>query len=89
LDRDRLNRWTSDYDEARKSYNVVSKNTNTKRSVEYQRSRERVRSVLDNTPRKSPSALRAKSVEVETRGSAVTEMKQRREFTGTQPKGNS
>jgi len=83
-DRDRLNRWTSDYDEARKGYNVVS--TNTKRSVEYQRSRERVRSVLDNTPRKSPSALRARSTEVETRGSAVTEMKQRREFTGTEPK---
>jgi hypothetical protein len=83
-DRDRLNRWTSDYDEARKGYNVVS--TNTKRSVEYQRSRERVRSVLDNTSRKSPSALRASSTEVETRGSAVTEMKQRREFTGTEPR---
>ncbi|MDQ1316500.1 MAG: hypothetical protein QG588_147, partial [Candidatus Poribacteria bacterium] len=52
-DRGRLNRWTSDYDEARKNYKIVSTNTNTKRSVEYQRSRERVRSVLDNTSRKS------------------------------------
>ena len=76
-DRGRLNRWTPDYDEARRSYKIVS--TKTNRSVEAQQSKERIRSVLANTPRKSPSALRASSVGIETRGSGVTEMKQRRE----------
>jgi len=78
-DRSKLNRWTSDYDNARKSYNAVS--SNPKRAVDYQQSRERIRGVLDKTPRQSPSALRARSIEVEARGSGVTEMKQRREFT--------
>jgi len=73
--RDRISKWTSDYGDARKVY-VVSSSKN-RSSVDVQRSRERVRSVLANTTKQSPSAIRSRSIE--TRGSAVTEMKQRRD----------
>jgi len=86
-DRGRLNRWTPDYDEARRSYKIVS--TKTNRSVEAQQSKERIRSVLANTPRKSPSALRASSVGIEARGSGVTEMKQRRDATAPDVRSRS
>jgi hypothetical protein len=74
--RDRLSRWTSDYDDARKVYNVSS--SKNRSSVDVQRSRERVRSVLANTTKQSPSAIRSRSIE--TRASAVPEMKQRRDI---------
>lgn len=75
--RERLGKWTPQLEETRKTYYTTTK---TNRTVDVQRSRERVRSVLDNTTRRSPSAERARSsISIQTRGEAVTDMKQRRD----------
>jgi len=83
--RERLSKWTPQHEEARKVYYVA--NTKNRKTVEIQQSRERVRSVLNNTTRRSPSADRARSsLSIQTRGSAVTEMKQRRDVeSATRP----
>jgi len=76
--RERLVKWTPQHEEARKVYHTNT--SKTSRTVEVQRSREQVRSVLANTTKRSPSAERARlSPSVQTRGPAVTDMKQRRE----------
>jgi hypothetical protein len=72
--KDRLNKWTSNYEEARRDYIVTTK---TRKTADVQQSREKVRSILSNSPRQSPSAVRTRTVEA--RGSAVTEMKRRNE----------
>jgi hypothetical protein len=62
--RDRLSRWTSDYEDARKVYRVTS--TKTRRSADVQKTRTRVRSVLSSHSRPSPAAIRARSSTVTT-----------------------
>lgn len=83
-DRANLNRWTSNHDEARKNYTVIS--TAKTRLTDVQKSRERVRSVLASHNRTSP-AVRAEAsrtvpkradTSVQTRSSA-TEVKRRSE----------
>lgn len=73
--RERLSKWTPQHEETRRYYINTNKN---QRTVEIQQSRERVRGVLSNTTKRSPSAERALSIQ--TRGSAVTDMKQRRDI---------
>jgi len=74
--RERLSKWTPQLEETRRTYYATTK---TNRTVEIQRSRERVRSALANTTRRSPSAERARSsTSIQTRGEAVTDMKLRR-----------
>ena len=81
-ERDRLNRWTPAYEEARKSYEIVSMKTRSTES-EVRESRDRIRSVLATNSRTSPSAARVRSEEsTQARGSGVTEMKQRRDSSG-------
>lgn len=76
--KDRLSSWTREHDELRKSYSVTA--MKNRRSVDVEVSRERIRTVLSNTTRRSPSAVRARSDEsIQTRGSSVTEMKMRRD----------
>ncbi len=77
--RERLVKWTPRHEEARKTYyNSISKST---RPAEIQRSREQVRNVLSDTTMRSPSAERARlSPSIQTRGSEVVEMKQRRDI---------
>ncbi|MGQ9610811.1 MAG: hypothetical protein ACUVWN_16055 [bacterium] len=76
--KDRLSSWTREHDELRKSYRVISMKNH--RSVDVEVSRERIRTVLSNTNRRSPSAIHARSDEsIQTRGSSVTEMKMRRD----------
>ena len=58
-DRSRLSRWTSDHEEARRSYKVTS--MKTRRPADVQKARTRIRSVLANRSRPSPAAVRASS----------------------------
>ena len=71
----RLNRWTSNYDEARKNYVITS--AKQRNSVDVQKSRTRIRSVLSSSSQRSPSTTRALS------GSAVR-ASIRRDKTSTQ-----
>jgi len=73
-DKDRLNKWTPIHEETRKEYIVTTK---TRKATDVQQSREKIRSVLANSLRQSPSEVRARTIE--TRGPAVTEMKRRNE----------
>jgi hypothetical protein len=88
-DRNQLNQWSREHDEARRSYVVTS--TKKRRSADVRKSRTRVRSVLARHTRVSPATTRAKSgitgvapsarrrATVQTRGSTSTRVKTRRE----------
>ena len=55
----RLNRWTSNHDEARKSYAITS--AKQRNSVDVRKSRTRIRGVLSSSSHRSPSTTRALS----------------------------
>lgn len=67
-DRSRLNRWTPSLEEARRAYSVV-RTGKTRSSVEVQKSRTRIRSVLSTQTRSSPASVRSSS-SVRSRGTS-------------------
>lgn len=58
-DRNRINSWTREHDEARKTYVVTS--AKKRRSADVRKTRTRVRSVLSSRSKASPAATRARS----------------------------
>ncbi len=59
-DRGHLNRWTSSHEEARRVYSVA-RTGKTRSSVDVQKSRTQIRSVLSTHTRSSPTAIRSSS----------------------------
>jgi len=86
-DRNRLNRWTSSHNEARKGYVITS--AKRRSTVDVQKSRTKIRSVLSRHSQQSPSTVRAQSgkvvrtpsrrnaASVQTRSSGTTNVKRR------------